>query len=140
MENEAVQDFINVGIVLNDTGEVLMIRRAKKEVGRNNAVLEWAFPGGKQHLKESRTACVKRVVLAKTGYDIEPVREISSRIHPQFLVFIVYHLCQLATPKPTAKPANPHEVVEIKWVKREEVPSLITSDLDEKVQRELKLR
>ena len=140
MANEAIKDFINVGVVLNDTGEVLMIRRVKKESGRNNAVLEWTFPGGKQHLSENRTACVKRVVLAETGYEVEPVREISSRMHPQFLVFIVYHLCRLVASKPTAKPADSHEVAEIKWVKREEVSNLITSDLDEKVMRELELR
>jgi len=100
---------------------------------------EWAFPGGKQILKESRKECVEREVLDETGYDIESVREISLRIHPQILVFIVYHLCRLKSEKPIAKPKEPHEIAEIKWVEKEDIKNLITTHLDEKVSQELGL-
>ena len=41
-----------------------MIKRAKKEEGKEGAVLEWAFPGGKQKYEESREDSVKREILA----------------------------------------------------------------------------
>jgi len=134
------EDFINVGIVFNDKGEVLLIRRVKEEKGSDGSVLTWAFPGGRQSLNESRADCVKREILAETGYDVESIKEISLRPHPQFDVFIVYHRCRLAKPEPIAKPSEPHEVAEIRWVKPEEIKNLITTDLDQKVSRELGLK
>jgi len=138
-EKLEVEDFINLGIVLNDKREALMIRRVKEEIGGDGSKLIWAFPGGKQKTNENRADCVKREILAETGYDIESVREISMRSHPQFSVFIVYHRCSLLSPKPVAKPSEPHEVAEVKWVKSQEIKSLITTDLDSKVSRELGL-
>lgn len=139
-EDLEVEDFINLGVILNDKREVLMIRRVQKEVGRDGSVLTWAFPGGKQRFNESRSECVKREVLVETGYDIEPIKEISLRYHPQFSVGIVYHFCRLASPKPIAEPSEPHEVAEIRWIKPQEIKGLITTDLDPKVSQELGLR
>ena len=139
MDNKKAKDFINLGVIVNDKGEVLMIRRVKKEIGKDGAVLEWAFPGGKQRFSETRSECVKREVLDETGYDIEPVREISLRIHPQILVLIVYHLSRLNSEKPIAKPKELHEIAEIKWVKKQDIKNLITTHLDEKVSQELGL-
>lgn len=129
--------FINLGVVLNGKGEVLMIRRKVLEVGTDGSVLQWAFPGGKQRLDETREECVKREVLTETGYDIEPIKQISIRVHPQFPVTIVYHLCSLKTSEPVAKPSEPHEIAEIKWVKSEEIKELFTTDIDPKVANEL---
>ena len=138
--NLEVEDFINLGVVINDKGEILLIRRVQQEKGRDGSVLTWAFPGGKQRLNESRGDCVKREILAETGYDVYSVREISLRRHPQFPVFIVYHLCRLVSPKQIQKPSESHEVAEIRWVKPGELKNLFTTDLDEKVKRELGLR
>jgi 8-oxo-dGTP diphosphatase len=131
------QNFINLGIVLNKKGEVLMIRRRKKEEGRDKSVLEWAFPGGKQRYGESREECVRREILDETGYDVLSDREISMRIHPQFMVTVVYHLCRLNSPEPVAEPKEAHEVAEVRWVKPEEIRNLITTDLDPKVAKTL---
>ena len=117
---EEAKDFINLGIVV-DKDKVLMIRRREKETGKNGAVLEWAFPGGKQILKETRKQCVEREVLDETGYDVESIKEISLRVHPQILVFIVYHLCILKSAKPITKPKEPHEIAEIKWIKKQDI-------------------
>lgn len=138
-KKEESATFINLGIVQNKKGEVLMIRRVKKEAGRDGAVLTWAFPAGKQRYDESRAECVKREILAETGYEVNPIREISMRVHPQFRVFIVYHLCDLISPKPAAEPAEPHEVAEIRWVKPEKIRDLITTNLDDGVARALGL-
>jgi 8-oxo-dGTP pyrophosphatase MutT (NUDIX family) len=140
MENLEVEDFINLGVVFNEKGEILLIRRVREEIGGDGSKLTWAFPGGKQRLTESRTDCVKREILAETGYDIESFKEISLRPHPQFSVFIVYHRCRLISPKPIAKPSEPHEVAEIRWVKPQEIKSLIATNLDPKVAKELGLK
>lgn len=141
MENKQgeCKNFINLGVILDAKRNVLMIRRAKKEEGKEGAVLEWAFPGGKQKYEENREDCVKREVLAETGYDIKSIRQISLRIHPQFLITIVYHLCQLNFSKPVAEPSELHEVAEIKWVKLEKIRNLITTDLDPLVAKELRI-
>ena len=136
---EESEDFINLGIVLNEKGEVLMVRRTQKEVGSDGSVLTWVFPGGRQKYSESRAECVKRKVLSRTGYEIESLKEISLRAHHQFPVIIVYHLCKLVSPKQIQKPQEPHEVAEIRWVKPEEIKKLITTDLDPKVSRQLGL-
>lgn len=134
------KNFINLGVVLDAKGNVLMIRRVKKEEGKEGAILEWAFPGGKQKYDENREECVKREVLAETGYDILPIRQISLRIHPQFLITIVYYFCRLNSSKPIAEPSEPHEVAEIKWIQPEKIKNLITTDLDLAVAKELGIK
>jgi len=44
---EEAEDFINLAVVKNKQGKVLMIRRREKEKGKNGSVLSWAFPAGK---------------------------------------------------------------------------------------------
>ena len=75
----------------------------------------------------------------ETGYEVESIKEISMRVHPQILVFIVYHLCRLKSNKPVAKPKEPHEIAKIQWIKKQDIKNLITTDLDEKVSKELGL-
>jgi len=134
-----IEDFLNLGVVVNNRGEILLIKRVEQEKGKGKAVLTWAFPGGKQHLNESRTECVIREVLAETGYRVEIVKEISFRFHPQFPVFIVYHFCKLVSPKPVARPKEPHEIAEIRWAKPKQIKKLFKADLDPGVSRELGL-
>lgn len=134
------KSFLNLGVVLNNKNEVLMIRRVKKETGTDNSILEWAFPAGKQKYEETREECVKREVLAETGYAVKPIKQIDLKKHPQFPVMIAYHLCLLENPEPVAEIIEKHEVREIKWVKPSEIKNLITTELNKKVQEELKLK
>ncbi|MCJ7804173.1 NUDIX hydrolase [Patescibacteria group bacterium] len=131
--------FINLGVILNPKSEVLLIKRKKPEKGKDEAILSWAFPGGKQKYNESRKECVEREVLAETGYRIKALKEISLRFHPEFPVAIVYHLCKTEDSKPIAEPSEPWEVEDIRWVKPGEIRELVTSNLDEKVSKELKI-
>ncbi|MBI2034075.1 MAG: NUDIX hydrolase [Candidatus Liptonbacteria bacterium] len=134
------QRFINLGVVLNKKGEVLMIRRTVEETGKNGSILKWAFPGGRQRGNETREECLKREIFAETGYAVAPAHKISLRVHPQFPIVIVYYLCYLASEKPAADPVEPDEVAEIRWVKREDIPNLVTTDLDRGVKKQLGLR
>jgi len=116
-----------------------MIRRVVKEKGRDGSILEWAFPGGKQHLDETREECVRREILDETGYDVSSIKQIAVKIHHQFPVAVVYHLCRLNSEKPVAEPREPHEIAEIKWVEIKKIKDLITTDLDPDVAQELGL-
>lgn len=136
-KKEESQSFINLGIVMNSKKEVLMIKRKKKEMLDRSSILQWAFPGGKQHLGESRKECVEREVLAETGYQVLALKEISMRIPPELPIIIVYHLCRLQKTKPLGKTSQPWEVAEVRWVKPAEIRNLATSTLDKKVAEEL---
>ena len=129
--------FINLGVVLNNKDEVLMIKRKTLEKGKDNSVLEWAFPGGRQRLNETRQESIKRHILSETGYDIQWLRQIDLAFHPDIPVFIAYHLCSLISPDPIQKSQEPHEVVEIRWLKSEDIKRLISTTLNPKVANEL---
>lgn len=129
--------FIIVGIVRNAKGEILLIKRVKKETGSDGSVLEWSFPGGRLHPPESREDCAKREIREETGYDIRPIRQISTRRHPQIPIDIAYYLCQLTAEEPVAEPSEPDEVAEIKWVAPADLKNYLTTDLDPNVAREL---
>lgn len=140
-KTEEVDDFINLGVIRNEKGEVLTVRRAEQEKSeKDGSMLIWSFPGGKQRLNESREECVQRKVSERTGYDIVSVKQISLRMHSQFPVMIVYHLCRLVSPKPIIDiPSESYKIAEIKWVKSEEIRKLFTSDLDPDVAKELRV-
>ena len=135
-----LEDFLNLGIVRNNRGEILLIRRVKKERGRNGSILTWAFPGGRQRLGETLGESVAREVLTETGYKVKSIKEISARFHPQFPVFIVYHLCKLISPKPVEKGKESYEIAEIKWVKPKEIKNYFTTDFNPEVKKELGLK
>lgn len=134
------KSLINIGVVVNDKQEVLIVKRAKEEKSTDGAVtLTWAFPGGKQRFDESRKQGVEREVLAETGYQVTSTKEINLRSHPQFPVIIIYHLCHLVQKAPTQKPSEPWEITEVKWVKPEELKNYFTTNLDKNVALELGL-
>lgn len=133
------EDFLNLGVVVNKNKQVLLAKRVKKEKGMDGAFLTWVFSGAKQRLNESRSECVVRGVLAETGYKVKPIKEISFRYHPQFSVFIVYHLCELTLSKPVAKPKQSYEIAQNKWVKPKDIKKFLTTDIDPAVSREIGL-
>lgn len=134
---EEIPDLINLGLVYDDRNRVLMIRRKVEETGKNGSILRWAFPGGKQGVKETPAECVEREILLETGYAVETVKEISRRKHPHFPVTIIYHLCRLKPEVKRQKPQETHEVARIQWFKPQDVPKIITTDLDLMVAQEL---
>ncbi len=132
-EKTTSPDFINIGVVTLDNKKVLMIRRAHPERGENGAVLDWAFPGGRQRYKETREECVEREVLAETGYHIKSIRQADVGFHPEFPVVVVYHLCSVVESEPVVKPSQPEEIAEVRWVDPKDVKKLITSSLNPKI-------
>ncbi|MBI5138916.1 MAG: NUDIX hydrolase [Candidatus Vogelbacteria bacterium] len=131
--------FINLAIVENKAGEVLMIRRVNKEKGGDGSTLEWAFPGGKQQLDQTREDSLARDVLDETGYEVKSVRQLHIRMHPQFPVMVAYHLCRLTKDEPTSAPSQTHEIEEVRWIPTSEIKHLIKTNLDPAVAQVLRI-
>jgi mutator protein MutT len=128
-------EVINLGIVINNKGEVLIIKRKVPEKGKSGKILVWAFPGGKQESGETRESAVEREVLMETGYKVKTVKQINIRIHPDTGALVVYHLCELLEENQIQPPSEPHEIEEIKWIKKEEIKNYFTTDIDPQVQK-----
>jgi len=128
-------EVINLGIVINNKGEVLIIKRKVPEKGKSGKILVWAFPGGKQESGETRESAVEREVLMETGYKVKAVKQINMRIHPDTGALVIYHLCELLEENQIQLPSEPHEIEEIKWIKKEEIKNYFTTDIDPQVQK-----
>jgi ADP-ribose pyrophosphatase YjhB (NUDIX family) len=128
-------EVINLGIVINNKGEVLIIKRKISEKGKSGKILVWAFPVGKQESGETRESAVEREVLMETGYKVKAVKQINIRIHPDTGALVVYHLCELLEENQIQPPSEPHEIEEIKWIKKEEIKNYFTTDIDPQVQK-----
>jgi len=128
-------DVVNLGVVINNKNEVLIVKRKIPEKGKNKNILIWAFPGGRQEPGETRESAVEREVLMETGYKVKAIKQINIRIHPGTGVLVIYHLCELLDENQIQSPAEPHEVEEIKWVNKEEIKNYFTSDIDPEVKK-----
>jgi mutator protein MutT len=128
-------EVINLGIVINNKGEVLIIKRKIPEKGKTGKILVWAFPGGKQESGETRESAVEREVLMETGYKVKAVKQINMRIHPDTGALVIYHLCELLEENQIQPPSEPHEIEEIKWIKKEEIKNYFTTDIDPQVKK-----
>ena len=123
---------IALGIIFNDNGEVLMIKRNPKDQDDHlgGHKLSWVFPGGVVEFAESSPEAVVREVRNETGYIVGAYDLINQRLYPGSNVYINYIACKLLSDA-QFEITDVHEVEEVKWVKPEEIKSLITSDLDE---------
>lgn len=137
MSPEEDNKIVNLGIVVNSQNQVLMIKRRQKETGRDGAILEWSFPGGRRIEGLDDAESLKNKILAKTGYQAEILKKISTREHPQFFVTTNYFLCRLVSEKKKALGSEAEKVALIRWVVSGEVVKLLAIDLDLDVFQEL---
>ncbi len=131
--------FINIGIVLNKNGEVLIIKRRKPEITKTEKKLTWVFPGGKQEEGETREESVEKEVLVETGYKVTSQKILHIRVHPDSNLMMAYHYCHLENEKPVQPIEEIDEVEEVKWVKPEELGKYFTTDIDPEVKKFLKI-
>lgn len=139
LETKEKSIFINIGIVTNKKGEVLIIKRKKPEVTKTGKNLIWVFPGGKQEEGETREESVEKEVLVETGYKVKAVGQIHLRLHPDSNLMMAYHQCKLEQEEPVQPIEEVDEVDEIKWVKPQDLPNYFTTDLDPEVKKFLKI-
>ncbi len=131
--------FVNLGIVVNKKGEVLIVKRRRKEITATGKDFVWSFPGGIQEKDESREEIVVKEVLLETGYKVKPVKQIHLRVHPDTYVLVAYFLCELESNSPCQDIEEKDEIEEVKWVKPEELKNYFTTDLDPEVKKILHL-
>ena len=111
--------------VVNESGEVLLERRSDN--GR------WGMPGGVQEIGESITQTVVREVREETGVDIEVTGLVGIYTDPCHVIAISdgevrqeFSLCFRARPISGGVVAS-RESLEVRWIPREELPTLNTS-------------
>lgn len=136
---EKEKKFVNVGIVLNKKGEVLIIKRKKKEITLTGKEFIWSFPGGVQESGETREERVIKEVLLETGYKVKPLKQIHIRVHPDTLTLIAYFLCELEEEQPIQNIQEIDEIEEIKWVDPKELNNYFTTDIDPEVKKILNI-
>jgi 8-oxo-dGTP pyrophosphatase MutT (NUDIX family) len=139
-EKERKPEFIVLGIVLNKKGEVMIVKRKKKETTLTGKELIWAFPGGRQEEKETREDRIIKEVLAETGYKVRPVQQIHLRVHPDVFKMIAYFLCELEEEEPVQEIEEKDEIEEVRWVKPEELKNYFTTDIDPEVKKVLGIK
>ncbi len=132
--------FVSIGIVLNNKGEVLIVKRRQKEITLTGKEFVWSFPGGVQEKNETREERVIKEVLLETGYKVKPIKQIHLRIHPDTYVLIAYFLCKLENDEPVQEIEEKDEIEEIRWVKPEELKKYFTTDLDLEVKKVLNIQ
>lgn len=128
---------VNLGIVFNSQNQVLVIRRRDKETGRDGAILEWSFPGGRQLAGKDPAESLKEKIAAKTGYQTEVLKKISGRRHPQFPAEVNYFLCRLLPGEKAILASEAEKVAAVRWVAAGEITKLLAIDLDFEVFQEL---
>jgi mutator protein MutT len=134
-QKETFNFIVNLGIVLNKNGEVLIVKRRHPEETKTGKKLLWAFPGGKQEKGESREESVAKEILLETGYKVKPTRQIHLRVHPDTNVLLIYHLCELEKEESIAEIQEKDEIEEVRWVKPQELKDYFTTDIDPEVKK-----
>jgi ADP-ribose pyrophosphatase YjhB (NUDIX family) len=111
--------------VVNDNGDVLLERRSDN--GR------WGMPGGVQEIGESITQTVVREVREETGVDVEVTGLVGIYTDPGHVIAFSdgevrqeFSLCFRARPV-GGKVVASRESLEVRWISREELPTLNTS-------------
>lgn len=122
MEQVSKPGKIVLGLIEKD-GNFLLIRRRVPSLH-----VEWAFPGGKIKEGETEEKALVREIREEVGLDVEVVRQLLERKHPNTLVQTVYFHCRsLSDEEP--KTEEEYEIAEIEWVRAEEVLKRFTSDV-----------
>ena len=133
-------EFIVLGIVLNKKGEVMIVKKKRRETTLTGKELNWVFPGGKQEEGETREERVVEEVLVETGYKVKPIQQIHLRVHPDVLKMIAYFLCELEKEEPIQEIQEKDEIEEVRWVKPEELKNYFTTDIDPEVKKVLDIK
>lgn len=116
------QFILGLGIVEDEENILLVLNRWP--VGD-----VWSLPGGRLETGEAMTDCVVREVQEETGMLVAPVElayiiDSHNQPHDQHFLCHVFS-CRVVTGTPRV-PENDEYVVDVRWVKREEVARYVT--------------
>jgi excisionase family DNA binding protein len=113
---------VAVATVHNKKGEVLIVKRRKKE-----GKLKWQFPTGTIRYTETPKLRAEIECLQETGIHCKPYKFLGKRVHPDTKVIIYYWLCEYVSGEPTN--VDEYENDEVLWATKEEAMKKFTSDV-----------
>ncbi|MER6119159.1 NUDIX hydrolase [Streptomyces sp. NPDC001743] len=116
-EQTDTQPGISAAIIV-DGGRVLMIRRRERE-----GKLLWAFPGGGIEAGESPEQTAVRETSEEVGLEVEAVRVLGERVHPNTGRHMTYVACDPVSG--TAGIGAPAEITEVAWVAHAEIDDYV---------------
>ncbi len=118
------QFIIVKSLVVNEKGEVLFVKRNKKEM--KQAHNKWEFPGGKIDFGESPEQTAEREAKEESGYDIKVEYVLPKLLSSKWespereaQQILICYVCSVLGGKMLLKD---HGVSEIKWFKVNEAP------------------
>ncbi len=118
---------VNVlGILYNPKTKMILIGR--REHDPHIEELTWGFPGGRPSYEKEMEDCLKDGIKVKTGLDIQNEKIIFAKTYPENREFIsIYYYCEIADD--SQKCVLGEKLVELKWVKPNEVEEYFTTSL-----------
>jgi 8-oxo-dGTP diphosphatase len=111
------QPAIAAAVIVED-GRLLLVRRRVSE-----GSLSWQFPSGKVEPDETGEQAAAREALEETGLDVQPVKHLGERIHPNTGRRMIYVACEVLGGN--AYVADGDELAEVEWCERATVASHI---------------
>jgi 8-oxo-dGTP diphosphatase len=120
---------VNVlGIIFNpETRKILIGRREKDPYIKE---LSWCFPGGRPEYDEEVEDELKKEIKKKTGLRVESLGAVFAKTYPEKRKFLsIYYLCEVMGGKEKAG----EDLVELKWVKPEELEKYFTTSFHPKL-------
>jgi len=129
--------FLNAasGIIINETGEVLLQRRGKCEKKDS-----WSLPGGVMEIGETPQHTVQREVLEETGLDVDIGKFVGIYTLPELVEYPNGDKCQMITqvfqchPRGGGIHADGDETLELKYFRLTNRPTLFRAHLERALQ------
>jgi len=122
MESDEKFDVTLLGIIFDPKTKRILIGR--RENDSSIPALTWSFPGGKINPGEDVEDVLKRKIKEKTGLEVESLGSVYSRVLPEKgNLLLTYFLCEATG----GKEKSGGNLLELKWVKPEELESHFTT-------------
>ena len=118
--------------LVNTLGVIFDLSERKILIGRREndpyiKELKWCFPGGKPEYGEDLERGFEKIVEKKTGLKVKSLGPVFSRLFKENDRFLlIYYLCEVVGGEEKLE----DDLVELKWVKPEELESYFTTSFD----------
>jgi len=109
-----------VAAVIEDAAGLVLVAQRP---AHKHLALKWEFPGGKVEPGESPEAALARELREELGIEIEILRVLPRFTHDygDIVIEMISFVCRLA---PASAAPHAHEHVALRWVSREQLPTL----------------
>ena len=115
---------IILGIIFDPKTKKILIARKKEGEDKTLTDMTWFFPGPDLEHGEDLDKTLKKDLKEKTGYDIKNLGAVFSKTYPERKELLaVYFLCEVFN----GKEKMGKGIVELKWVKPEELGKYFTT-------------